>query len=180
MKIFFLRLFILLLVIFLQISFFDILFPWFKAPLFLLGVIVALTLVRGFPDVLFMTLPLTILFDIASFGAVTWFSLYATLFTYGTSFLSRRLLIEHRGFGLLLYALVAYGGALLYQGLFSLVVYEYLASHTPLSWALAPSVEGLLFALVLMIPLFIGTYFLIQYLEGRLKLMSERQFQNIR
>jgi hypothetical protein len=180
MKIFFFRLLLLLLAIFLQISFFDILFPWFKAPLFLLGVIVALTLVRGFPGALFMTVPLTILFDIASFGAVTWFSFYATLFTYGISFLSRRLLIEHRGLGLLLYALVAYGGALLYQGFFSLVVYESLAPGTSFFWALVPSTEGLLFALICMVPLFIGTYFLVKHLEERLTLMSERQFQNIR
>lgn len=180
MKIFFLRVCSLLLILFLQISFFDILFPWFKAPLFLLGAMVALTLVRGFPQALFVTLPLAILFDVASLGAVGWFSLYATLFTYGTSFLSRRLLIEHQGFGLLLYALVAYGGALLYQGIFSLVMYEYLTPNTPFSWALMPSVEGLLFALVLMIPLFILTYFGVKYVEERLRLMSERQFQNIR
>ncbi len=180
MKIFFLRLFVLLLLVFLQISFFDILFPWFRAPIFLLGAIVAFTLVRGFPNALFMTLPLTLLFDAASAGAVTWFSLYATVFVYGTSFLSRRLLIEHRGLGLGLYGLVAYGGVLLYQGIFSAVVYDRSTTNALFSSMMIPSVESLIFSLIGMLPLFVVTYFVIQYIEVRLDLMSQRQFRNVR
>lgn len=180
MKIFFLRLLVLLFLVFLQISFFDILFPWFRAPLFLLGVIVAFTLVRGFPGALFMTLPLSLLFDAASLGAVTWFSLYATVFAYGTSFLSRRLLIEHRGLGLGLYGLVAYGGALLYQSFFSAFVYNQSSANALFSSALIPSVESLIFSLIGMLPLFVGTYFSVQYVEARLDLMSQRQFRNVR
>lgn len=180
MKIFFLRTLLLLALVFLQFSFFDILFPWFRAPLFLLCVIAAYTLVRGFPSVLFMTIPLTLLFDATGAGAVTWFSLYAIVFAYGTSFLSRRLLIEHRGLGLGLYALVTYGGALLYQGIFSFLVYERVTPGTIVSSALMPSVDGLLFSLVLMLPLFVVTYLSLRHAETRLELMSQRQFQNIR
>lgn len=179
MKIFFLRLLVLLLLVFLQISFFDILFPWFRAPLFLLGAIVAFTLVRGFPDALFMTLPLSLLFDTASAGAVTWFSIYATIFAYGTSFLSRRLLIEHRGLGLGLYGLVTYGGVLLYQGIFSAFVYHQSTSAF-FSLSLVPSVESLVFSLICMLPLFVVTYVSVQYVEARLDLMSQRQFRNVR
>ncbi len=75
MKIFFFRFVLLLLFVLLQLSFFDILFPWFRAPLFLLNAVVVWTLVRGFPGALFMTVPLTILFESASLGEVTWFSL---------------------------------------------------------------------------------------------------------
>ncbi|MDP2837697.1 MAG: hypothetical protein Q8O53_00260 [Candidatus Moranbacteria bacterium] len=180
MKIFFLRTLFLLFLVFLQISFFDILFSWFRAPLFLLGVVVIFTLVRGFPSALFMTIPLTLLFDTISLGAVTWFSLYAVIFSYGTSFLSRRLLIEHRGMGLGLYALVAYGGAFLYQALFSFIMYTYFAKSSFASPELIPSVESLIFSLVVESLLFVLMYFVVSRAEEYFSHINQQQFRSVR
>ncbi len=178
MKIFFLRIFLLLLLVFLQFSFFNILFPWFRAPLFLLGVVVIFSLVRGFPSTLFMTVPLTLLFDALTVGEISWLTPYAVFFAYVTSFLLRRLLLEHRGVGLVLYALLAYGAALLYQALFPFVVSWKMVSVSTL--LTLPSTDSLLFALVLFVPLFVVTYFCIGRFESYLELLNQKQFRNVR
>lgn len=180
MKILFFRISFLVLLVFLQISFFNILFPWFRAPLFLLGVVVAFALVRSFPAALFMTVPLTLLFDVISLGALSWFSLYAVFFAYVTSFLLRRLLLEHHGTGLVLYALVAFGGALFYQALFSLVVYRLVAPETVGLFRSVPSGESLLFSLLVFLPVFLLTYVIIRRFERYLELLSQKQFRNVR
>ncbi len=180
MKAFFLRTLLLLFLVLLQLSFFDILFPWFRAPLFLLGMVVIFSLVRGFPGALMMTLPLTLLFDAVSRGMVSWFSLYAVIISYGISFLSRRLLIEHRGLGLGLYAGVAFGGALFYQLLFAFVVSGFSTPAESLLKALFPSSESLIFSLVFFLPLFLFLYFALRHFEGYLAEQSQRQFRNIR
>jgi hypothetical protein len=179
MKIFFFRFVLLLLFVLLQLSFFDILFPWFRAPLFLLNAVVVWTLVRGFPGALFMTVPLTILFESASLGEVTWFSLYAVLFAYGTSFLSRRLLLEHQGIGLGLYALISYGGVLLYQSLFSLFMHD--AGTSQAFWfATMPTFDSVLFSLFFSVPIFAVTYVEMKHFEGYLDLTRQRKFLNVR
>lgn len=180
MKIFFSRIAFLLLLVFLQISFFNILFPWFRAPLFLLGAVVAFALVRSFPAALFMTVPLTLFFDAISIGTVSWFSLYAAFFAYVTSFLLRRLLLEHHGTGLVLYALVAFGGALFYQGLFSLVVYRLAAPETAALLRSAPSTESLMFSLLVFLPVFLLTYAIVRRFERYLELLNQKQFRNVR
>ncbi|MBP9727940.1 MAG: hypothetical protein KBD27_01035 [Candidatus Moranbacteria bacterium] len=179
MKAFLFRTIFLLLLVLLQLSFFDILFPWFRAPLFLLGAVVVLTLVRGFPRSLWMTVPLILIFESASIGAVTWLSIYAVFFSYGTSFLSRRLLIEHQGLGLGLYALVSYGGALLYQSFFSLFLFEKGASES-LRFMATPSLESLLFSLILSLPVFAITYIVVRRFEKYLELTEQRKFLNLR
>lgn len=170
----------LLFCVFLQFSFFDILFPWFRAPLFLLGVVVILTLVRGFPSALLMTVPVTLLYDATTLGQVTWFSVYAVIFSYGTSFLSRRLLIEHQGFGLALYAVIAFGGTLMYQLVFSFLIYTPISSGAPSFMVLMPQGEHLIFSLALFSPVFIVTYVLIQRFEGYLTSIQQRKFQHVR
>lgn len=179
MRVFFFQVIFLLLLVFLQFSFFGIVFPWFRAPLFLVGVVVAFTLVRGFPSTLFMVVPLVLLFDAATLGAVSWFSVYAVFFAYVTSFLSRRLLIEHRGFGLGLYTLVAYGVTLLYQFLYAAAVYDDAASRLSLRLA-APSVENLVFSLIAFVPIFVVTYLTIKRFEDHLETVRQRQFRGVR
>lgn len=180
MKILFYRIAFLFLLVFLQISFFNILFPWFRAPLFLLGAVVAFALVRSFPAALFMTVPLTLFFDAASIGAISWFSLYAVFFAYLTSFLLRRLLLEHHGLGLVLYALVAFGAALVYQVLFSLVVYRLVAPDTAAIFRSAPSAEVLVFSLVIFLPVFLLTYVSVRRFEHYLDFLNQKQFRNVR
>ncbi|MFZ3031849.1 MAG: hypothetical protein WA082_02330 [Candidatus Moraniibacteriota bacterium] len=180
MKIFLFRAAFLLLLVFLQLSFFNIFFPWFRAPLFLLGGIAAFALVRPFPGVLFMTVPMTLLFDGVSSGAVTWFSFYAVFFAYVTSFLLRRLLLEHRGFGFWLYAVVVFGAALFYQVIFSFVVYRESALDVALVLQSVPSIERLAFSLFFFLPIFQGTYFFVKRFEEYLALLSQKQFRNVR
>ncbi len=179
MKYLLFRFFLLSFFVLFQFSFFDILFPWFRAPIFLFGAVVSFTLVRGFPQSLFMTVPLILLFESISLGAVTWLSLYAVLFSYGTSFLSRRLLIEHQGIGLGLYAIVSYGGVVLYQFLFSLFLFERGVSHAFQS-ALLPSVESLVVSFFFSLPIFSVTYIGIQRFEKYLEFLEQRRFLNVR
>lgn len=179
MKIFCLRAFLILVFVLFQLSFFDILFPWFRAPLFLLGVVVAWTLVRGFPSALYMTVPLTVLFDSVTMGAVTWFSVFAVIFAYGTSFLSRRLLLEHQGLGVGLYALSTYGGVLLYQA----IVLWFLADAliAPAMWfAMMPTVQSLIISFLCSIPMFAVTYMGVKRFEAYLDRLRQKQFLNVR
>lgn len=180
MKILLFRIIFLLLLVFLQISFFNILFPWFRAPLFLLGVVVAFALVRSFPQALFMTVPLTLLYDAATVGAVSWFTLYAVLFAYVTSFLLRRLFLEHHGLGLLLYAIVAYGAALLYQKLSVFAVSPQGMSAMMTLIRIAPSTESLIFSLAFFIPVFCVTYVVVKRFDGYLDSLNQKQFRNVR
>src|SRR3990167_8048401 len=107
MKIFFLRLLFILSLVSFEFSFFDVLFPKIAVPVILIVSIVAWTLLVGFPSVLYMVIPLSAFFDIASSGNLGLLTLYAVPLSYTTSFLSRRLLAEHLGTGMILYALFA-------------------------------------------------------------------------
>jgi rod shape-determining protein MreC len=182
MKVFFLRLSVILTIIFFQLSFLDIIFPWFHIPLLLLSSVVAWTLVFGFPQSLRMTLPLTLLFDCISLGAVSSFSLYAVFLAYATSFLSRRLLIEHRGASLILYALFAAGSALGYQGVVFFLLRDasqpLLTELTHIPPLLSPGILFLSFALS--VPLFIASYFVLKRFEEYLNSITQKQFFNVR
>lgn len=177
MKILVLRMLLLLTLVFLQISFFSILFPWFRAPLFLLGVIAATTLARNFPSALMVVVPLTLLYDATTFGGVTWFSVYAVIFSYVTSFLLRRLLLEHQGIGVVLYGLLSYLAALFYQFLYGAFSVE---GSTRAFGFSTPSNESLIFSLLVFLPVFMITVAGISRFEISVKQMSERQFRNIK
>lgn len=123
MKIFFLCLLFILTLVFFEFSFFDVLFPRIAVPIILVVSVVVWTLVVDFPRVLYRVIPLTALFDIASSGTLGALTLYAVLLSYATSFLSRRLLVEHRGMGMVLYALFASLGSLGYA-VFYLVFFQ--------------------------------------------------------
>src|SRR3990167_1495084 len=114
MKIFFLRLLFILSLVSFEFSFFDVLFPKIAVPVILIVSIVAWTLLVGFPSVLYMVIPLSAFFDIASSGNLGLLTLYAVPLSYTTSFLSRRLLAEHHGTGMILYALFTSLGSLGY------------------------------------------------------------------
>lgn len=182
MKIFFLRVGVMGILVFFQLSFLDILFPWFHTPLLLLASIVAWTLVSGFPRSLFLTVPLTLLFESLAFGWIGSFSLYAVLFAYATSFLSRRLSIDRRGAGLFLYAFFSAVGAMVYQ----LILFLLLRSRSNFSEGgisyLSPilSPEVLFFSFILNAFLFLGVYYFLKRFENYLELMSQRKYLNVR
>lgn len=180
MKVFFLRTVFLFILVFLQISFFGIIFPWFRAPLFLSGVIVAMTLVRSFPGALVMVLPLSLMYDIASSGTVTWFSVYAIFISYVTSFMLRRLMLDHQGLGLGLYGLVSYGITLFYQGIFFGFVYHESVIDPTTLISNSPSVESLVFSLIFFLPVFAITYYMLRRFEDYIELINQRQFRGIR
>lgn len=183
MKIFFLRLFFILTIVFFEFSFFDILFPGTSAPLLLIASVVAWILISGFPRALFMTVPLTAFFDTVSTGAPGALSLYAVLLAYTTSFLSRRLLLEHRGIGMILYALFAGIGALGY------IVFDFLFFQSDSFPGMMEIFAGLLslfsfskifFSVILSLPLFIVAYHIIRRFEDYVGSMAQRDLSQVK
>lgn len=176
MKIFFLRLLFVLILVFFEFSFFDVLVPWISAPLVLIGAVVAWALFISFPQVLAMTLPLTILFDIISSGMPGTLSLYAIFLVYGMSFVSRRLLVEHYGMGISFYMLYVA------VGVFGLKVFEVLFSQgNPLLWTSnifkilysAVLTQNLFFSMLLAMPLFVCLYLIIRRFESYMHYVAQ-------
>lgn len=181
MKVFFLRVSLMLIFVILQLSFFDILFPWPQAPVLLLVAVVVWTLVLGFPRSLYLTVPLTLFLDSASYGAVSWVSLYAVLLAYGTSFLSRRLLIEHRGLSLALYAFFTAASIFAYQSLTPFVSRSSIgalvkdATSSPF-----PSWSIVFFTFLFSCFLFPLVYFILKRFENHIEFIAQKQFLNVR
>lgn len=183
MKIFFLRLFFILTIVFFEFSFFDILFPETSAPLVLIASVVAWILVSGFPRALFMTVPLAVFFDIVSSGMPGALTLYSVLLAYTTSFFSRRLLVEHRGIGMALYAIFAGIGALGYA-FFDFLFFQ--SDSFPGMMEIFSnllfifSFSKIFFSVVLSLPLFIAAYHSIRRFEGYVGSMAQRDLLKVR
>ncbi len=182
MKNIFLRILFLFLIIFFQLSFLNILFPKLVVPLLPLTAVVAWTLVSGFPKNLRMTVPLILFYDILTSTGVSSLSLYAVVLAYLTSFLSRRILVERQGFGLLLYGIFSAGGVLGYQllGLFRLTLPEEAFPLAELLPSLPLSFSSLLLSSLLACFLFMGVYGLVRYFEKYLEQSSQRQFSEVK
>lgn len=168
MKIFFLRLFFILALMFFQFSFFDILFSQISAPLVLIASVVSFVLVSGFPSALFMTVPLTVFFDIVSSGMPGPLTLYAVPLVYATSFLSRRLLVAHISMGMILYALYAGVSSFGYD-LFNFIFFQS-------GW---PSLSEIFVLSVLILPVFTGVYQIIKRFEKYIGSISQRDFLKV-
>lgn len=169
MKIFFLRLFFILALMFFQFSFFDILFSQVSVPLVLIASVVAWTLVSGFPSALFMTIPLTVFFDIVSSGMPGPLTLYAVPLVYATGFLSRRLLVTHTSMGMILYALYAGVSALGYD------IFNFIFFQSGL-----PSFSEIFVLSVLILPVFVGAYQIIKRFEKYIGSISQRDFLKVK
>jgi hypothetical protein len=161
MKIYFLRLVCVLFFVFFELSFFDVLFPWTVAPLGILCAAIAWGLVAEFPRALILTLPVALLFDIASAGMPGILTLYSVPLVYGVSFISKRFLLEQRGTGGLLHAVFAAGAVFGYV-LFHLVITEgnMLISGKVLLMQTLEDLfsRDLLFSLLLVVLIFILVY----------------------
>lgn len=184
MKTFLIRLGVMLLIVFLQLSFLDVLFPSFPVPILILAAVIAWTLLVGFPEALKFTVPLTLLFDTVAYAEVSFVSVYAVFLAYGTIFLSKRLMIEHRGMSLGLYALFAAGGVLLYQ-LSALFLHE----ESPLRILL--NLEQVHISPVLSLPVvlsssgssilvFMVIYYALKRFERFESSLTQKQFVNVR
>lgn len=178
MKIFFLRLFFIFSLVFFEFSFFDVLFPRISVPVTLIVSIVVWTLIVGFPRVLYMVIPLAVFFDIASFGTPGTLTLYAVPLAYATSFLSRRLLIERHGMGMVLYALFASGGS------FGYVVFHFIFfQNNSLFWSagilarffLAVASSEILLPILLSALLFPVIHWIIQRFEAYMSFAAQRE-----
>lgn len=182
MKVFFLRSAVILILVFLQLSFLNIIFPWFHAPLLLLAAVVSFSLILPFPDVLKMTVPLSAAYDVISYGSLGWFSLYALLLAYATGFLSRRLLIEHRGLGFGLYALFAFGAVLGYQLLMVFLVRDdslaFLPELGPVPVGFSWEIE--LFSFILSAALFWILHAVTSRFERYVGLLAQKQLLRVR
>jgi hypothetical protein len=183
MKIFGMRLFFILALVFFEFSFFDILFPQISAPLILIASAVAWVLVSGFPVALFMIVPLSVFFDIVSAGMPGVLTLYAVPFAYTTSFLSRRILAEHRGIGMVLYALYAGIGALGYI-VFDFIFFQggaFLGTPNRFFDFLTIFSFSKIFPLAIFIfPIFMGAYQIICYFERYINSISQRDFLRVK
>jgi hypothetical protein len=183
MKIFFLRLFFILVVVFIEFSFFGVIFPQAFTPFVLIASVVAWVLVSGFPSALFMIVPLTAFFDIVSLGMPGSLTLYSVLLAYTTSFLSRRILVEHRGAGMVLYALYSGFGAIGY------VFFDFIFFHSGsfvgmknsfFNFLAIFSIYKIVFLLVLIFPVFVCLYQIIRYFEKYISSIAQRDFSRIK
>lgn len=183
MKIFFLRALVILSFVFFEISFFDVLFPWVSAPLILILSVIAWALVSGFPRALFMVIPLTALFDVVSSGILGTPVLYSVLLVYATGFLSRRLVAEHRGIGMVWYALYA-GGAV-----YGYALFDFLFSQgSPFLWTAEPFFHfflvlpyaELFFSAVLAFLFFAVVYRIVRRFEAYTGSIAEREFVQVK
>lgn len=183
MKIFFLRLSFILVIVFLQSSFLNIVFPLTTTPLLLIASIVAWVLLAGFPHALFAIIPLAILFDIVATGTPGTLTLYAIPLAYITSFLSRRLLVEHQGIGMLLYTLFTAIGAIGYP-LFDFLFFRLDAfpgiREIFSGFWLSFSFSGTLFAVLFSLPLFFFAYTAIRHFEQYVGALSRNDFLNVK
>jgi hypothetical protein len=183
MKIFSFRLLFILIILFFEFSFFDVLFPWVSAPIIIIASVVAWSLLRPFPLMFFMTIPLTLLFDIVSSGRPNIFSLYAVLLVYTTSFISRRLLVEQRGFGLWLYALFS---AL---SVFCFTLFEYIFSKENVFTSVTDTFLrffpimlslDILLSMLFSLPLFILAYFSISRFEKYIHYVAQGEILKLK
>jgi hypothetical protein len=183
MKMFFLRLIFILTLVFFEYSFFDVLFPWISAPLVIISAVMAWALLINFPHVLFMTIPLTVFFDIVSSGMPGKLTLYAVLLVYGMSFLSRRLLVERRGLGIALYMLFTALGVMGYP------IFEFIFSQrNPLFWTIDILIVffsslpflNLFHSLLLSAPLFAVSFFVIRRFEGYMNFVAQGEVLKMR
>ncbi|MFZ2187887.1 MAG: hypothetical protein WAV46_04680 [Candidatus Moraniibacteriota bacterium] len=183
MKIFISRLIFIFVFVCFEFSFFDVLFPWVAAPLVIMSAVVAWSLLMSFPRVLFMTIPLTLFSDIVAIGTPGTLTLYAVLLAYTMSFFSRRFLLEHRGVGLLLYALVSAVGVM------GFAVFEFIFSRgNPFSWTkemFAPfpplvSFQNFSLSLLLCMPLFLLAYVIIRRFEAYMQYIAQGEALKMR
>lgn len=183
MKTFFLRLLFIFTILFFEFSFFGVLFPWISAPLLILASVVILSLRIPFPRVLFTTLSLVILFDIVSSGAPGTLSLYSVVLVYGTSFLSRRLLVEHQGRGIALYAIFTAFSVLGFD------IFKFIFSQgNPFLWSRETFVfffsvvpgENILLSMFFCVPVFILMYFVIDRFEKYMQYVAQGEVLKVR
>jgi hypothetical protein len=183
MKIFFLRLFFILAIVFIEFSFFGVISPQAFTPFVLIASVVAWVLVSGFPAALFMTVPLAAFFDIVSSGMPGSLTLYSVPLAYATSFLSRRILVEHRGTGMVLYALYSGFGAIGYA-FFDFIFFHngsFVGMKSSLFNFLAIfSIYKIFLLLILALPIFICLYQIIRYFEGYISSLTQRDFSRIK
>lgn len=178
MKIFFLRLFFIFSLVFFEFSFFDVLFPQIAVPAVLVVSVVVWTLIVDFPYVLYMVIPLTAFYDIISSGTLGTLTLYVVPLAYVTSFLSRRLLVEHHGIGMILYALFASLGS------FGYVVFNFILSQDiPLFWHvkiftqffLVSDFSDFFLQIFLSALLFPVMHWIIRFFETHIRFVAQRE-----
>lgn len=177
MKIFFLWSFFLLFVLSLQISFFDILFPWITVPIWIFSFVIVWSLTIPFPQVFFRVIPMTMLFDILSFGAPGIFSLYAICLVYVMSFLSRQLSLERNTVGMSFAFLFSFGVLMGYR-----VFFFFFSLGKDISFdsffSFVFSRDGV-FSWLLCIPLFFLVFMIHTRFERYITALAQKEFSRI-
>lgn len=115
------RLIVSLSVIAFQISFLNIVFENI-VPQAVVALVIAWTFIRGFSEALPWVISVGILLDAISMSVIGTSSLAFVLIAYSASFLSKRFLVEHQGFGFLMIGLLTAAASFLYQFLLILLL----------------------------------------------------------
>lgn len=154
--------------ILLQYSGLSLLSPEIPFPVFIFASVAAIVLVRGFRGGLVVWLGLALGYDILQAGTVTLLSPAVVLLAYLVSFLSRRFVLEERGFGAWFAAsIVAFFG-------FGYGVWQWYAFGVSLA---TPSlVSGTLLLFLLFPPVL----WCVRSWEERLAWLSQHEFRGLR
>lgn len=167
-KVFWWRLGLLVLIAVLQVSFVSMLFPNLSVPVLVIGTVMSLVLTRGFRESVGGWLSLLFISDLLRSGGLTLLVPIGIILAYAVSFVSRRFLFEHRGYGTFFLALLASGGGILY-------------SLTTTLWnggeidGVRMMFDGLWTGLF-----FFPTYALIQAFEAKCEIVIRSEFRGVR
>jgi hypothetical protein len=167
MSIFVERLLPLLFLAVLQQSFFDILFPSLAVPVLVVALAVALAVIVGFERALGWSLLALFLSEMLGAGRIDTMAPLLVVLVYGASFLSRRLVFEHRFRGVALLSLLAATGTI------PVAVFSMLVSGHALS------VLGLLITLSAVLILFPPIFLAAQWWERRIVFGQMAEFRGL-
>lgn len=103
-----------------EVSFFEILFPGVKAPLILIALVLALSVMLEQRVAFWWAIGAALVFDIFRFGGVTLVSLFFVCTAYGAYFLSQRLLFAREHTNRFLLSLLVVGITVVYEIMFPL------------------------------------------------------------
>lgn len=158
----------LLAIILIQHAFFSVLFPKSVVPFVVFSAVAALVLVQGFREGLARWLLLILAYDLLRSGMVTPVVPVGILLAYGMSFLSRRFVLEQRGVGVWIAALVLAGFSLTVHLLWWLV-----SGQAPPFILIVGDTGGALFGFLLLFPI-------VRRLNERWNALVAQEFRGLR
>ncbi|MEI9966743.1 MAG: hypothetical protein WDN67_03865 [Candidatus Moraniibacteriota bacterium] len=157
----------------LEHAFLGILLPGWGPLLLVLSVLIAWTLLRGFPEALWIGLPFLILSDVLIDGQVSFVSPLTVIVAYAVSFFSRRFFLEHRMAAVVFYSLgTAVAG-------YAFNIFDAFLRGTRGPAAFWPPADPLLYVVTASL-IFSLTFFFLEYWERIIERLYQESTMNIR